>query len=71
MTKLTTQNRKKLKKESFAIPEDRAYPIHDKAHAINALARVEQHGSKEEKKRVRAAVRKKYPGIKQAKDNKK
>lgn len=60
MAKLTTKKRKQLKKSSFAIPEDRAYPVHDLAHAKNALARVEQHGSQEEKKRVKAAVKRKY-----------
>src|SRR5699024_11412436 len=34
-----------------------------KAHARNALSRVSQHGSPAEKKRVRAAVRRKYPSI--------
>jgi hypothetical protein len=63
MAELSTEQRNKLKASSFAIPEDRAYPIHDEAHARNALARVAQHGTPEEKKRVRAAVRKKYPDI--------
>ena len=42
-----------------------AYPINDEAHAINALARVAQHGTPEEKKKVRAAVARKFPDIKQ------
>ena len=60
-------NRKKLKKSSFALPEEEKYPIPDLAHARNALARVAQHGSESEKKKVRAAVEKKYPSLK--KDN--
>ena len=63
MAELSGKKRKSLSKGSFAIPERRAYPIHDKAHARNALARVSQHGSASEKKRVRAAVHRKYPGI--------
>ena len=63
MAQLTTRKRKSLPKGSFAIPERRAYPIHDKAHARNALARVAQHGTPSEKRRVRAAVRRRYPGI--------
>lgn len=63
MAELTGKKRKALAKGSFAIPEKRAYPIHDKAHARNALARVSQHGSPAEKRRVRAAVKRKYPGI--------
>jgi hypothetical protein len=60
---LTTKGRKAIKTDSFAIPEGRRYPIEDKAHARNALARVAQFGSVGEKAKVRAAVHKKYPGI--------
>lgn len=63
MSELTTKGRKRLKTSSFAIPEKHAYPIHDLAHARNALARVAQHGTPEEKRRVRAAVKRKYPSI--------
>ena len=59
-------NRKKLKKSSFALPEERKYPIPDKAHARNALARVAQHGTKEEQKKVRNAVEKRYPSLKKS-----
>ena len=58
-----TDNRKKLKKGSFALPDERKYPIPDKAHARNALARVAQHGTKDERKKVRAAVEKRYPSL--------
>ena len=57
-------NRKKLKKSSFALPDEEKYPIPDIEHARNALARVAQHGSEAEKKQVRAAVEKKYPSLK-------
>jgi len=63
MAELTARKRKGLARTSFAIPERRAYPIHDKAHARNALARVAQHGTPAEKRRVRAAVARKFPGI--------
>ena len=56
-----SDNRKKLAKSSFALPEQEKYPIPDIAHARNALARVAQQGSKAEQKKVRAAVEKKYP----------
>ena len=59
-----TSNRKKLKKSSFALPEEETYPIPDIDHARNALARVAQHGTAAEKKKVRAAVEKKYPTLK-------
>ena len=60
---LSSKARKQLPKTAFAIPPDR-YPIHDLAHARNALARVAQHGSEDEKKRVRAAVYRRYPALK-------
>ena len=58
------ENRKNLKKSSFALPEEEKYPIPDLAHARNALARVAQHGTAAEQKKVRAAVEKKYPSLK-------
>lgn len=67
--KLTYAQRKALPDTAFAIPdrggdeEDDAYPIHDKAHARNALARVAAHGTPAEKAKVRAAVKKKFPDI--------
>lgn len=64
MAVLTTKARKALPDRAFALPGDR-YPIHDAAHARNALARVSQHGTPAEKARVRAAVRRRYPGIAQ------
>ena len=61
--KLTTAGREKIKSKNFALPKERSYPIHDKAHARNALSRVSQFGSSEEKKKVRAKVHAKYPNI--------
>lgn len=60
---LTTASRDKLKKKSFALPKQRRYPIHDLAHARNALARVSQFGSEAEKAQVRAKVHSKYPEL--------
>lgn len=62
MAKLTTAARKKIAPKNFAGP-DRSYPIEDKAHARNALARVAQHGSSALKAKVRAKVHAKYPSI--------
>jgi hypothetical protein len=62
LAELTAKKRKQLPDSAFALP-GRRYPIHDKAHARNALARVAQHGTPAEQKRVRAAVRKRFPGI--------
>ena len=72
MARLTADDRKRLPKGDFALPgrgEGRSgkgsgsYPIPDKAHARNALARVAQHGTPEEKAKVRAAVHRKFPTI--------
>lgn len=55
--------RKRIKRSNFALPKERKYPIHDLAHARNALARVAQYGTASEKRRVRAAVARKYPSL--------
>jgi hypothetical protein len=62
MAKLTPRSRKRMPKTSFALPGKR-YPINDKPHARNALARVAQHGTPAEKKKVRAKVAKRYPSL--------
>jgi hypothetical protein len=63
MAKLTAKKRNALKTSSFAEPGERKYPIQDASHARNALARVSQHGTPAEKAKVRAAVKRRYPGI--------
>lgn len=69
MAKLSAKARQKLKSSQFALPGKGtgkggkgagSYPIPDKAHAINAKARVTQHGTPAEKKKVRAAVKRKF-----------
>lgn len=60
--KLTAKGRAHIAPKNFALPGGR-YPINDPAHARNALARVSQHGTSEEKAKVRAKVHAKYPGI--------
>lgn len=62
MAVLTTKDRKALPSKDFALPGGR-YPINDPNHARNALARVSQYGTPAEKSKVRAAVKRKYPGI--------
>lgn len=62
MAKLTTKARKAIPSKEFALP-GRRYPIEDKAHARNALARVSQFGSSAEKAKVRGAVHEKYPSM--------
>ena len=64
MAVLTTAARKAIPASKFALPGGR-YPIEDKAHARNALARVSQFGTPEEKSKVRLKVRRLFSGIKQ------
>lgn len=62
---------KKRPTTAFAVPKSSPvggkgkgkYPIPDLAHARNALARVQQHGSPAEKQMVKSAVKRKYPGL--------
>ena len=63
MARLTYHERKSLPSKSFAGPH-RSYPIEDKSHARNALARVGEFGSSALKSEVRGAVHRKFPGIK-------
>ena len=56
---LTGKARKSLPKSAFAIPPDR-YPIHDRAHGANALARA---SGKPEEGRVKAAVCRRYSDL--------
>lgn len=71
---LDTKERKALKKGSFAIPSKApgsgSYPIPDITHARNALARVAQYGTPEEKAQVRKAVYRKFPELKKNKEEK-
>jgi predicted transcriptional regulator len=72
MARLTFKQRKKLPRSTFATPPTKAakkkglkgsYPIPDRAHARNALARVAQFGTPAQKAAVRAKVRAKFPDI--------
>lgn len=64
MAKLTAAKRNKLPASTFAGP-GRSYPINDLSHARNALARASGNAGPELKAHIRAAVHKKFPGIKQ------
>lgn len=67
MARLTTRQRQRLPRRQFALPEKApgpgSYPIPDRAHARNALARVAQHGTPAEQARVKAAVQRRYPDL--------
>lgn len=57
---LDAKARKNLPASSFVFPDEKRYPIHDRAHASNALARSK---GKPEEGKVHAAVCKKFPDL--------
>lgn len=59
---MTTAEREALPDSDFAL-RGRRYPINDRTHAANALARVAQHGSPHEKSVVRKRVQRRYPDM--------
>jgi hypothetical protein len=63
MAKLDAAKRNALPGKDFAGP-DRSFPINDKNHARNALARVADKGPAL-KAKVKATVHRKFPGISQ------
>lgn len=42
MAQLSRRRRKKLRKNQFALPGSRRFPVHDRSHAANAKARATQ-----------------------------
>jgi hypothetical protein len=73
--RLTMGERRQIPKSDFAIPEKApehgSYPVKDKRHARFALSLVSQHGTPEEKARVRRKVAEKFPNIGKGKKEKK
>ncbi len=65
MAKLTSAQRNALPRSDFAQPSKRKYPINDRSHARNALARVSQHGTADEKRKIRRKIAQRYPSIAQ------
>lgn len=64
MAKLTVARRKRIKKKDFAVPskapKSGSYPIPDRSHAANALARS---SGKKVAGKVKSRVCRKYPGM--------
>jgi hypothetical protein len=60
LARLDAAKRKALSPNDFVFPSKRAYPIPDKAHAENALARSK---GKPEHAAVVAAVRRRFPNL--------
>jgi len=57
MAKLSAKQRRGLRSSTFAVPERRAYPIPDKAHAKAALLLIRHAKSASEKARIRAKAK--------------
>jgi hypothetical protein len=78
VAKLSAAQRKAIPTKSFAVPSKAktpagkaasgSYPIPDRSHAVNALARS---AGKPVAGQVRAAVAKKYPGLGKSKSSSK
>ncbi len=63
MAKLTSKERDSLNSSDFVFPKQRKYPVEDRSHAVNALARSSQFGTTSIKEAVREKVYKKYPDL--------
>lgn len=59
----TAASKRPKSRSAYAIPEKKKYPLDSLARARNAIARVQQHGTPEEKRRVFAAIRRRYPAL--------
>jgi hypothetical protein len=68
MAKLTARARKHIPKSKFGVPskapKSGSYPMNDRAHAINAMARA---SGKPVEAKVRAKAHRLYPGLGKAK----
>ena len=62
MSVLSTKQRDALPDSAFALP-GRRFPVHDLAHARDALARVAANGTPAEQVKVRSEVRRRYPNM--------
>ncbi len=62
MARLTAEQRRQLKPSDYVYPKERAFPIHDKAHAKAALILSGRKGPDVQKK-VRAAVKRRFPDL--------
>lgn len=72
MAKLSYSARKKLPSKDFVFPKSRGYPIEDKVHARAALqaaggARSGKPASPAKQAKIRAAVYRRYPDMKNKK----
>ena len=65
MAVLTSAARNALPSSAFVFPGQRRFPIHDLAHARDALSRASGTG---DETAVRAAVYRRYPALRKGRD---
>lgn len=70
MARLRKRQRDRLRKNQFALPSKRKYPIHDKKHARNALSQAAKNETEGSYNTVRRRVLKKYPELKKTRRKK-
>ena len=63
MAKLSAKTRRRLPSSAFAYPSTRKYPIYDRSHARNALARASSSKTSGSYATVAAAVNRRFPGM--------
>lgn len=63
MAKLDAASRNALPTSDFALPEERKFPVNDRSHGVNALARA-ANKPEDIKAKVRAKVFSKFPDLK-------
>lgn len=61
--KLSAAERSQLKSGDFALPKERAYPMHTLEHARDSLSRSGQGSAPDERAKVKAAIHKRYPKL--------
>lgn len=61
--KLSAEERSKLKAGDFALPKERAFPMHTVEHARDSLSRSGQDSAPDERAKVKAAIHKRYPQL--------
>lgn len=63
LAQLDAKKRGDLKPGDYAIPDEKAYPIHDRKHAANALARAQQNETGDRLKKVQDAACARHPDL--------
>lgn len=63
LAQMDAKARGEAKKGDFVFPDEKAYPIHDRKHGANALARAQQNETGDRLKKVQDAVCSRYSDL--------